>query len=39
MEAAGEEIFTLEKGVFEVGDLKNSFGDATEKLPRGGIFT
>jgi len=30
MEAAGKEIFTLEKGVFEDGDLKNSFGDAAE---------
>jgi hypothetical protein len=35
MEAAGEEIFTLEKGVFEVGNLKNSFRDTVEKLPNG----
>ena len=35
MEAAGEEVFALEKGVFESGILKNSFGQAAEKLPNG----
>jgi hypothetical protein len=35
MEAAGEKILTLEKGVLEAGILKNSFGQAAEKLPNG----
>jgi hypothetical protein len=34
MEVAGEKTFTLEKRVFEVCILKNSFGQTAEKLPK-----